>query len=63
MSEKFDEKQYFEKWDHNVMIIMTVLALGLTAFAIVLNLMVADAQKECTTTDYVYCGVKKVEHH
>lgn len=63
MSEYFNEKQYFQKWDHTVMIIMTVLALGLTGFAIVLNLVVADAKKECSTAEYVYCGMEKPDPH
>lgn len=63
MSEKFNETAYFDKWDNTVKMIMIALALGLTGFAIVLNLMVADAHKDCSSATYVYCGETKVDNH
>lgn len=63
MSEYFNDKEYFEKWDHRVMIIMAVVALGLTAGAVVLNIVNQQKLSHCSTAEYVYCGMEKADPH
>lgn len=63
MSDYFNDKEYFQKWDHRVMIIMATVAIGLTVGAIVLNIVNHEKLHHCSTAEYVYCGMEKADPH
>lgn len=60
MTNSDEDYSFLNNVDHKVLIFTAVLTIALTGGAFLLNKI---AKEDCRVTDYIYCGVEKIDHH